>query len=340
MKPPADISRPLISVVIPTFNRARCVGDAIESVLAQTCRDYEVIVVNDGSTDDTSEVLAKFGDRIGVVRQENQGVSEARNTGIRAARGEWVAFLDSDDVWTPNRLQTNVAGITKHPEAVGHLVDASIVGYQGGEFTLFTVRDCLKEFERAGFRAEPLLDVLDVQFFTSTWMLKRSAIEAAGLFRRDFRIYEDLELLSRVALEGPFVVSTASCVRMRRMADDAVSLSNLHLTRKRQSLENLCQIYETLLGKKNLRAREGQVLRRRLSGSLRELSLALKAEGKNDAARGLLWRSVKTCPGPRSALRAAITFFGGEQIVHAVTRLKGGGTDGFRRSEADARSRG
>src|SRR5690242_13806787 len=95
---------PLISVVIPTFNRARCVANAVDSVLVQTFKDCEVIVVDDGSTDATAEVLKGYGNRVRVIQQSNRGVSAARNAGIRSARGEWIAFLDSDDIWNPDKL--------------------------------------------------------------------------------------------------------------------------------------------------------------------------------------------------------------------------------------------
>jgi glycosyltransferase involved in cell wall biosynthesis len=97
---------PKVSVVIPTYNRAATVSRAIESVLAQTVTDLEVIVVDDGSSDDTGKALGEmFGDRIRYYAQTNQGASVARNRGVEEARGEWIAFLDSDDLWERNKLE-------------------------------------------------------------------------------------------------------------------------------------------------------------------------------------------------------------------------------------------
>ena len=99
-KAPALISEsspPLVSVIIPTYNRCAILERAIESVLGQTFTDYELIVVDDGSTDETADLLDRYRNRVKVIRQENRGVSAARNTGIRASKGELVALLDSDD---------------------------------------------------------------------------------------------------------------------------------------------------------------------------------------------------------------------------------------------------
>jgi glycosyltransferase involved in cell wall biosynthesis len=103
-----------VSIVIPTYNRAGVIARAVESVLSQTYRDIEVIVVDDGSSDDTAAVLARFGNRIRLVRQTNQGVSAARNTGIRVAAGEYVAFLDSDDQWHATKLQKQIEALQKY----------------------------------------------------------------------------------------------------------------------------------------------------------------------------------------------------------------------------------
>jgi glycosyltransferase involved in cell wall biosynthesis len=106
----------LISVIIPTFNRAHWVAEAVASVLAQTFKDFEVLVVDDGSTDATLEALAQFFRQTKILRRpERRGVSAARNLGIAAAQGEWLAFLDSDDLWLPDKLARQVAYLQENP---------------------------------------------------------------------------------------------------------------------------------------------------------------------------------------------------------------------------------
>src|SRR5438477_8705985 len=107
---------PLVSVVIPTYNRAKMVVEAVRSALGQTVTAMEVIVVDDGSRDDTEERLSEFGNRIEFYVQQNQGVSAARNAGIGHATGEYIAFLDSDDVWHPRKLEMQIAHFQHHPD--------------------------------------------------------------------------------------------------------------------------------------------------------------------------------------------------------------------------------
>src|SRR5207249_11176371 len=103
----------MVSVVIATYNCRRYVGEAVESALAQSYQPIEVIVVDDGSTDGTAEELRPFKDRIRYLVQANQGPAAARNHGIRAARGEYVAFLDADDLWAPSKIEKQVAAMEK-----------------------------------------------------------------------------------------------------------------------------------------------------------------------------------------------------------------------------------
>ena len=110
-------SPPRVSVVIPAFNAARYIRDAVDSVLEQTLKNLEIIVVDDGSADDTHRVLAVYGERIRYLPQPNSGVSTARNRGIEAARGEFVAFLDADDYFLcPTKLEEQIARFESQPQ--------------------------------------------------------------------------------------------------------------------------------------------------------------------------------------------------------------------------------
>jgi glycosyltransferase involved in cell wall biosynthesis len=111
------VTHPRVSVVIPTYNRAHLIGESIQSVLTQTFRDFELIVVDDGSSDDTETVVRRFGDpRIRYTYQENKGISGAQNTGIRTAKGGYIAFLGSDDLWLPALLQLEVEILGSNPD--------------------------------------------------------------------------------------------------------------------------------------------------------------------------------------------------------------------------------
>jgi glycosyltransferase involved in cell wall biosynthesis len=125
---------PAISVVIPTYNRADFLGESIDSVLAQDFAPYEIIVVDDGSTDSTVEVLAKYGDRIRVIRQANAGFAAAREAGIRIARAPWVAFHDSDDIMLPGRLLAQMEFVDAHPDVAVVTGNAVIQGYEHRDY--------------------------------------------------------------------------------------------------------------------------------------------------------------------------------------------------------------
>ena len=108
---------PRVSVVVTTYNQRAYIAAAIESALGQTFSDREVVVVDDGSTDGTDAIVVSFGDRVRLIRQENQGIAGARNTGVLNARGELVAFLDGDDLWEPDKLAFQVETAERYPQA-------------------------------------------------------------------------------------------------------------------------------------------------------------------------------------------------------------------------------
>lgn len=193
----------LVSVVIPTYNTADYITQTLDSVLGQTFKNYEIIVVDDGSTDHTGEVLSSYMNRINYIHQENSGRSEARNTGIKAARGKYVAFLDSDDLWTPEKLRYQVEIMENHSEIDflfgdkqrfaddGSILIHSMFKEKGYDETFFGdplyVKNAYKK----------LLN--DPYIPTGTVIMKTRCFEDTGLFDRD--IYaEDWEFWLRAAL--------------------------------------------------------------------------------------------------------------------------------------------
>lgn len=132
---PPENGAPLFSVVIPAYNVQEYIGDTLQSVFCQTCADFEIIVVEDGSTDDTARILAELKDpRLRVIRQKNKGVSAARNAGFAVARGKYIAMLDSDDLWKPWHLELARRFFISHPEVCWHSSKCEIVEKIPGDY--------------------------------------------------------------------------------------------------------------------------------------------------------------------------------------------------------------
>lgn len=193
-----------IAAIIPTYNRAPLLGRAIESVLDQTYPAAEVIVIDDGSRDDTSAVAAKFGTAIRYVRQENAGASEARNNGVRLASTEWVAFLDSDDVWVPTHLERMAAAIegTKGCAPV-YFADMEQAPEDGGGSL----------WESIGFHVHPPYEVLEdasecVMMDRQPTMLqcsvfRKAEYEKVGGLWKPLWLTHDTHLFLKLCLGGP-----------------------------------------------------------------------------------------------------------------------------------------
>jgi len=185
------VKNPKVSVVIPTFNRAHLIQDALESVFAQTYKDYEVVVVDDGSTDNTREVLKPYLHRIRYVWQENQGVAAARNRGIFLAKGAYITFLDSDDKWVPEKLKRQVDYLETHPSV--SLVYGQMISYSVNR------PDEKKMLPQRIVRSFKELIKESDQIPTSTVMVRKRCLEAVGGFNPSFYITEDYELWLRVS---------------------------------------------------------------------------------------------------------------------------------------------
>lgn len=194
----------LVSVVIPTYNRSSSVRESIESALAQTHREIEVIVVDDGSTDDTAAVLASYGGRIRAVRQDNAGPSAARNRGFRESRGAILAFLDSDDTWLPDKIARQVALMERGgPEMACCVCNARVIGTDGGDAgTTFGFAALRPAFDE-GVWTNPQ-EVLATRFllFNQVAAIRREAFERCGGFNESLRLLEDYELALKLSSGG------------------------------------------------------------------------------------------------------------------------------------------
>lgn len=218
-KPGVQVSMPSVSIILPVFNRAQTVSRSVGSVLAQTYKDFELIIVDDGSADDTGRLARDFADRdrrIRCIRHEtNYGQSRARNTGIAAARGRYVAFQDSDDEWLPDKLQQQVDEMGSLPPAVGmvyclmwrvtpegqDIFRAAKFGPDDGDLYR---RGLMYAFRGIGIQS---------------CLFRREVFDSCGGFDEQMKALEDMELLIRVARKYRFSCISEPLVLYHRTPD-------------------------------------------------------------------------------------------------------------------------
>lgn len=212
-----SVETPQVSVIIPAYNQAQFLASAIRSVLAQTYQNLEIIIVDDGSTDDTAEISQQFGNVVRYFCQENQGLAGARNTGIREARGKYVALLDSDDQWLPAFLQSMMSLTTQHPEAT--------VYYCGVCYTNLDGHDLPQAATGRVVPAEAMYQaMLRGNFLVpSTIVMRRSTILAAGMFDPAFRRLQDWEFWLRLLRNGCIFAGTHACLVRYRLHDRSLT---------------------------------------------------------------------------------------------------------------------
>ena len=206
---------PLVSIIIPAYNAAQYVVEAVESALAQTYKNCEVVVVDDGSTDNTRSILAPYVEsgRIKYVYQPNAGLSAARNMGIKSSKGEYVALLDADDVFLPEKIERQVAYLESHPECdicycdLYHFWDSEPKKLLKLNYDYYSGNDVLPNIIKRNFVA-PL-----------TMVVRRSVFDRFGLYDEKFRRSEDLEFLVRILARGAricFLDEILAKLRLRR----------------------------------------------------------------------------------------------------------------------------
>lgn len=224
----------LVSVVIPAYNSEACIGRAIDSVLAQTRPVHEIIVVDDGSTDKTSEVVRRYGDKVILIRQDNSGVSVARNRGIQAASGNWIAFLDADDEWLAEKNSRQIKVI----EETGDLRWCASNSQTSLEGTCSVVGNTAaiaktmggKVFFESYFTA---ITQCGCPMHTPTIMVRADVFDQVGVFEPGRQRTEDLDLWWRIALIYPKIgYITEPMITVHLEAHDE-SLSVLRIKEKR-----------------------------------------------------------------------------------------------------------
>jgi glycosyltransferase involved in cell wall biosynthesis len=221
-------------VVVPTFNRAEQVGQAIDSILAQTYPHRELIVVDDGSQDDTPRLLAAYGERIRAFRQENRGVSAARNLGLRAARGALIALLDSDDYWLPGKLAAQVEYLQRHPELM--LCQTEEIWIRNGR----RVNPKNRHRKYAGMIFEKTLPLCLIS--PSAVLLRRSLLDEVGLFDEGLPACEDYDLWLRITWKHPVgLIETPLIVKRGGHADQLSAMPELDKYRIRAIVKILEQ---------------------------------------------------------------------------------------------------
>ncbi len=204
-----------VSVIIPTYNRGWIIKDAINSVLAQSYKDVELIVVDDGSTDHTPEILNLYQKDIRVIRQHNQGVSAARNRGIEAASGRFIAFLDSDDLWLPHKLSRQVEFFSSTPDAL--ICQTEEIWFRNN----VRVNPKKRHKKLSGMIFEPSLALCLVS--PSAVMIKRNLFDEVGIFDETLPACEDYDLWLRISCRYPVYLIDTPLIIKRGGHDDQLS---------------------------------------------------------------------------------------------------------------------
>ena len=194
-----------VSAVIPAYNASEHIGRAIESVLAQTRPADEIIVVDDGSTDTTRNEVAKFGNRIKYIYQENAGAGAARNTGTKAAQMQWIAFLDADDEWVPKKLELQIDNLKKNPDLVWAYGNMNNCWCKENKFELARQPDSIVKALEEKEYFESYLHAFGQGNFASTinLIIKRDIIVEVGYFAEDQKRAQDTDMWLRIAYRWP-----------------------------------------------------------------------------------------------------------------------------------------
>ncbi|HSR19164.1 MAG TPA: glycosyltransferase family 2 protein [Ignavibacteriaceae bacterium] len=237
------VEYPFISVIIPTLNRGEFIKKNIDCVLSQTYQNFEIIVVDDGSEDNTKEIINSIEDnRIKYIKHpKNLGAAAARNTGIKAACGKWIAFLDSDDIWDKTKLE-------KQAKVIPELTDDYAVVHCGLQYVDYTSGNNLTKRMSIGNINELVKKNLGIVPQTSTMVIRKDALLAVGLFDENLPAHQEAELGLRIAQNYKFRLIEETLVIVARNHKQIRGNPQLYIKAKEIIVEN----YKNILSKELL----------------------------------------------------------------------------------------
>lgn len=300
-----------VSVVIPTFNRRDLLPATIDSVLAQTRPVDEIIIVDDGSTDGTDGMLReRYGDRVRYQWQPNAGVSAARNRGMAGARGRYIALLDSDDTWLPDKIRLQLDWLRSHPDFGMVLCDVTRTGADGRVIDVFRRRDTILE---DGWILRWIIH--DPALAPASAMFRREVFEDVGGFDESLRTAEDLDYHLRVARRWKVGVVEQALVRAMR-GHDGLSASG-------GTYEDYVRVVERAL------ADAGDMIppaerRQALSATYARNARGMAIRGDWGKALALLGKALRNASAPHSMrnVAAAITFMAKRLASRLLRRIR------------------
>lgn len=285
---------PMVDVIVPAYNAARYLSVAIESVRAQTFEDWRIVLVNDGSTDDTAAIASRYAGQLGAklkyVEQPNQGLPAARNAAIRNSSAEYLALLDADDVWLPQRLEASLQCFENRPAVGLSYGFIAWIDAQGKILRTFAERQKHGEGKIA-----PYIYMRSVHLPCPTITFRRKCVEEVGLFDESLRATEDRDLWLRIALRYEVALVPSLLAHYRTSAGSMSS-----------DPERMLQAQLRFIGKHYGAAGCGRMARRiALSRSYQQYAEALGSRRRMGSALWSCLRAVALYPADLSAARTA-----------------------------------
>ena len=297
-----------ITAVIPTYNRAKFVRQAVESVLTQTAACCEIIVVDDGSTDDTRSALAIYESKVRYIYKENSGVSSARNRGILEAKGDWIAFLDSDDKWKKRYIATqmNYARTYGRANLCMQSADAQIIGPNGPFERYFELNNSLRVLKDSTYchleRPFAFL-VAHGPWQVGATIFLREALLKAGKFDETLSLSEDFDLMARVSLLGSFGLINQELVEVYRRLESTECLTDRFQSDPLAARISHDRLYLNLFNNQMLTYVERRALSKVIGANKRAVGNLLAQRGDIRQARFWYRRALYDDPSVRSVAK-------------------------------------